>query len=174
MTDNRERILETALALFAARGFEAVSVQEIVESVGITKPTLYHYYGSKRGLLEGIFALYGERLCARAGAAARYDRDIKRTLENIASALAGFAQEHPAFYRLQLALHFAPSQSEGSSVARPWNERPRRVTLPARCSARLLGRHGRHTSRLATEQSLRVMTVPCRLSSGRSPANTPT
>ena len=38
--DNRERILETALELFYARGYDAVGVQEIAEKSGVTKPTL--------------------------------------------------------------------------------------------------------------------------------------
>ena len=49
---NKQRILEVGLTLFAQRGYEATSVQEICDQVEITKPTLYHYYGSKQGLLE--------------------------------------------------------------------------------------------------------------------------
>src|SRR5215211_7966667 len=53
---NRALILDRALGLFAARGYDAVGVQEIVEAAGVTKPTLYHYFGSKRGLLEALVA----------------------------------------------------------------------------------------------------------------------
>ena len=52
--DNREAILNAALHLFYARGYDAVGVQEIVDSAGVTKPTLYYYFGSKRGLLETL------------------------------------------------------------------------------------------------------------------------
>ena len=48
--DNRSTILGHALDLFASRGYDAVGVQEIVDAAGITKPTLYHYFGSKLGL----------------------------------------------------------------------------------------------------------------------------
>jgi TetR/AcrR family transcriptional regulator len=54
--DNRSALLTHALQLFAARGYDAVGVQEIVEAAGITKPTLYHYFGSKRGLLDTLLA----------------------------------------------------------------------------------------------------------------------
>ena len=52
--DNRSAILSNALRLFAARGYDAVGIQEIVDEAGITKPTLYHYFGSKQGLLESL------------------------------------------------------------------------------------------------------------------------
>ena len=52
--DNKEKILQCALELFYARGYDAVGVQEIAETAGVTKPTLYYYFGSKKGLLETL------------------------------------------------------------------------------------------------------------------------
>ena len=49
-------LIERALELFAARGYDAVGVQEIVEAAGMTKPTLYHWFGSKQGLLRAALA----------------------------------------------------------------------------------------------------------------------
>ena len=47
-------ILEEALKLFSNNGYEATGVQEICEQAGVTKPTLYHYFGSKQGLLDAV------------------------------------------------------------------------------------------------------------------------
>ncbi len=49
-----ERILSTALDLFAVRGYDATAVREICEAAGITKPTLYHFFGSKDGVLQAL------------------------------------------------------------------------------------------------------------------------
>ncbi len=49
----KKAILRVAARLFATRGFEATSVREIVEAAGVTKPTLYYYFGSKEGLATG-------------------------------------------------------------------------------------------------------------------------
>ena len=38
--ENKERILECALELFYAKGYDAVGVQEIAERSGITKPSI--------------------------------------------------------------------------------------------------------------------------------------
>lgn len=111
--DNRMIILEQALALFSERGYDAVGVQEICEAAGITKPTLYHYFGSKRGLLEAILEKSFSELKNRLEVAADYQDDLPLTLQTIAETYFSFAGEFQVFYRLQLALWFAPQESEG-------------------------------------------------------------
>ena len=49
---DRTNIRAAATRLFATRGYEAVGIRELVDAVGVTKPTLYHYFGSKRGVLD--------------------------------------------------------------------------------------------------------------------------
>lgn len=49
-----DRILNKALELFSTRGYEATSVREICEAAGITKPTLYHFFGSKEGVYRAL------------------------------------------------------------------------------------------------------------------------
>lgn len=45
------QMLEVAELVFAERGFHAASMDEIAERVGVSKPMLYEYFGSKDGLL---------------------------------------------------------------------------------------------------------------------------
>ncbi|WP_425570285.1 TetR/AcrR family transcriptional regulator [Nonomuraea rosea] len=52
----RQRLLAEATRLFAERGFEGTSVQEIVVSAGVTKGAMYHYFDSKDDLLHEIYA----------------------------------------------------------------------------------------------------------------------
>jgi len=52
--DVRERLMEAGKALFAAKGYAATSVREIVEKAGVTKPVLYYYFRSKEGLFRRI------------------------------------------------------------------------------------------------------------------------
>ena len=111
--DNRENILDCALQLFSARGYDAVGVQEICEAAGITKPTLYYYFGSKKGLLEQVLSRSFQVLRQRLVEAADYHGDLPLTLQRVAGVYFVFAKEHPDFYRLQLGLWFAPLESEG-------------------------------------------------------------
>ena len=66
-----ERILRSALSLFSEKGYDATSVREICEASGITKPTLYHFYGSKEGVYRALID----------GALERMGEDITRALE---------------------------------------------------------------------------------------------
>ncbi|MFI6497220.1 TetR family transcriptional regulator [Nonomuraea typhae] len=51
----RKHIGDTALRLFAERGFEAVTVNEIADAAGVAKVTLFNYFPSKEALvLEGV------------------------------------------------------------------------------------------------------------------------
>ncbi len=49
------RLLAVATELFAAKGFDATSVQEVVERARVTKGALYHYFDSKQDLLYEIY-----------------------------------------------------------------------------------------------------------------------
>lgn len=117
--DNRSNILECAMALFAARGYDAVGIQEIVEAAGVTKPTLYHYFTSKRGLLDAVIERDAVLLQEELRTAAFYQGYLTSTLQKIVLALFGFARAHPTFYRMQLAMYFSPPDSEPNlAVAR--------------------------------------------------------
>lgn len=54
MGDTKEKILLTALQLFARDGYEAVSVRNIAEELGITKGALYRHYKNKRDIFDSI------------------------------------------------------------------------------------------------------------------------
>jgi AcrR family transcriptional regulator len=115
--DSRSALLRAALSLFAARGYDAVGVQEVAETAGVAKPTLYHFFGSKRGLLEALFTEYGSKLDDAVQQAAHYSGDLALTLDRVAAAYVRFATREPVFYRLELGLYFAPRQSDAHLVA---------------------------------------------------------
>lgn len=56
MKATKEKILLTALALFAQKGYEAVSVSDIAGELGMTKSSLYKHYENKRAIFDCILA----------------------------------------------------------------------------------------------------------------------
>jgi len=52
--------VDVAMRLFHARGYDAVSVAEIGEALGIKPPSFYSAFGSKAGLFERVVERYGE------------------------------------------------------------------------------------------------------------------
>ncbi len=57
----RERILETAYELFSRRGVRDVGVDEVIESAGVAKATLYRHFGSKDALVIAFLEQREER-----------------------------------------------------------------------------------------------------------------
>ncbi len=125
--NNRETLLKSALELFSSRGYDAVGVQEIAAAAGITKPTLYHYFGNKSGLLATLLSEYFEPFFTALESAAGYRGDITSSLEAVARTYFDFARHSPLLYRFSLALSFAPPQSEAFQAARALNERQREL-----------------------------------------------
>jgi AcrR family transcriptional regulator len=59
------QLVEEARKLFAADGYEATSLDDVVAAAGVTKGALYHHFGSKRDLFRAVFE-HQERAFARA------------------------------------------------------------------------------------------------------------
>ncbi|GAA3523756.1 TetR/AcrR family transcriptional regulator [Aeromicrobium panaciterrae] len=55
-------LLAAARPLFAERGFNAVSADEIVRGAGVTRGALHHHYGDKRGLFRAVFEQVEEEI----------------------------------------------------------------------------------------------------------------
>ena len=64
--DTKERILETALELFAQSGYLGTSMNDIAKQLGITKAALYKHYTSKQEILERIVKRMNEMDYERA------------------------------------------------------------------------------------------------------------
>ena len=95
----RARILDAALAVFAARGYDAASIAEIGERAGIAKSVMYHHFGSKRGLYEAILESRTEELVQRVEAVLAEDPDAPRLRPGLDAYLA-FLQEYPRVWEL--------------------------------------------------------------------------
>ena len=54
MQTTRDKIILHALLLFSQKGYQAVSVQEIAQAVGIRAPSLYNHFDSKRAIFDTI------------------------------------------------------------------------------------------------------------------------
>lgn len=59
--NTKQRILLESLKLFSREGYEAVSVEQIANAVGIKAPSLYKHFKSKRDIFDSILALMEQR-----------------------------------------------------------------------------------------------------------------
>ncbi|WP_421994199.1 CerR family C-terminal domain-containing protein [Reyranella sp.] len=75
--DTRRRILETALDLFAAQGYEGTSTRQIAEGAAVNLPAIQYYFGSKEGLYRAII----DDICAET------DREMASVAPRVRAAL---------------------------------------------------------------------------------------
>ncbi|MGE5703956.1 MAG: TetR/AcrR family transcriptional regulator [Clostridia bacterium] len=62
----KDKVVAVSIALFEKKGFSETSIQDIVDELGLTKGTFYHYYSSKEQLLMDIHLRYIEDLLQAA------------------------------------------------------------------------------------------------------------
>jgi len=69
----KQDVTEAAMALFCARGYHAVTVDEIAAAAGVTKGAFYYYFADKDDVATDVWQALWRRLAAAA--TARYDPD---------------------------------------------------------------------------------------------------
>ena len=83
-----QRITDTAMALFDARGYSEVTVEEIAQAAGVSPRTFYRYFGTKEGLFTtDVYAAVGAGPELLAGLVD--PDDLPGTLERVVAFLAG-------------------------------------------------------------------------------------
>ena len=84
--ERREQLREVGRALFAEKGFEATSIEEIAARAGVSKPVVYEHFGGK----EGLYAVV-------------VDREMSDLLDRLTRALAS-GDPHELVEQAALAL----------------------------------------------------------------------
>ena len=92
----RREILDAAAALFAARGFHGVSIEEIGAAVGVSGPALYRHFSGKESLLSEILLDISERLRTSAVERVTGSGDGREALDALIAGQIDFALEEPA------------------------------------------------------------------------------
>jgi AcrR family transcriptional regulator len=85
--ERREQLLDVSRALFAEKGFEATSIEEIAHRASVSKPVVYEHFGGK----EGIYAVV-------------VDREMQALMDQIVEALDGGSHPRELLERAACAL----------------------------------------------------------------------
>ena len=89
-------MLRAAGEAFATNGFHEASMEAIAEAAGISKPMLYNYFGSKRGLYVAYVERSGQLLIQSMRDAARRDAPAGDRLRAGILAFLTYVEEHSA------------------------------------------------------------------------------
>jgi AcrR family transcriptional regulator len=96
----RERILDAALDAFGNRGFEAVSLDDIAQVVGVRKQTVLYWFPSKDDLLGSVIERSADDLAVAIEAAVRHAGDGFDRIEAVVRAVFRPAVRRPALLGL--------------------------------------------------------------------------
>ncbi len=91
---SRRHILKAAAKLFASRGYDAVSVREIVESAGVTKPVLYYYFENKEGVARALINDFFDQADALRQDVFGRETDVHGLLVEYTSEMLQLARKH--------------------------------------------------------------------------------
>ena len=114
-TERREQLLDVGRRLFAEKGFESVSVEEIAAKAGVSKPVVYEHFGGK----EGLYAVVVDREMNHLFASiqdALTGGNARVLLEQAGLALFDYIDAYPDGFRILIRDTPSPSKGTFSSL----------------------------------------------------------
>lgn len=94
--ETRTRVLEAAARLFAERGLEAVSIQDIRDASGVSNGSIFHHFGSKNGVALHVYLEERRAYWDHAIAAVEaHDGDPVDALGAAVRATLAYQEAHP-------------------------------------------------------------------------------
>ncbi|MBO4350363.1 MAG: TetR/AcrR family transcriptional regulator [Proteobacteria bacterium] len=96
----KEVLLDCGLALFSKASYDCVGVQEIVDAANVTKPTLYHHFGSKLGFYEAVYNAHIQTWFDTMIPKAHYEGDLVKNLNQLAICAVEHFISNEAAYRM--------------------------------------------------------------------------
>lgn len=111
-SDSRERIHRAALARFARYGYDAVSMQQIADDVGLHKSSLFHHYTGKSQLFTEVYRDVMKRLFELLHPLHDSSSPSREVLLEVLTALVEHFCDEPQAARLLLSVMTSPDDSE--------------------------------------------------------------
>ena len=112
-TERREQLIDVARRLFAERGFEGTSVEEIAASAEVSKPVVYEHFGGKEGLYAVVVDREVGHLLGEIEGALTTGGRPRELVERAALALLDYVETHSDGFRI-LARDSSVASSSGS------------------------------------------------------------
>jgi AcrR family transcriptional regulator len=98
--ERREQLLDVGRTLFAERGFDGTSVEEIAAKASVSKPVVYEHFAGKEGLYAVVVDREMERLLTLVTKALTTETEPREKLELAAGALLEYIEESTAGFRI--------------------------------------------------------------------------
>ena len=97
--ERRRQLLEIGRELFAERGFDATSVEEVAARAGVSKPVVYEHFGGKEGIYAVVVDQEMRTLVGMVSEALTAD-SARNKIEKAALALLRYVEENTVGFRV--------------------------------------------------------------------------
>ncbi len=97
--ERREQLLDVGRSLFAEKGYDATSIEEIASRAGVSKPVVYEHFGGKEGLYAVVVDREMSNLLDRLSAALS-EGHPRQLVEGAALALLTYIEEQTDGFRI--------------------------------------------------------------------------
>lgn len=109
----RSQLIGVGRGLFALRGLDGTTLDEIAAAAGVSKPVIYEHFGSKEGLYTQVVEREFRILLGSINAALAEEAKPRVLVERAALALLGYIEDRTDGFRI-LMRDAPPSQPEGA------------------------------------------------------------
>ncbi len=109
----KSQLVGIGRALFAARGLDGTTIEEIAAAAGVSKPVIYEHFGSKEGLYRQVVETEFRILLDSITQALSTEAKPRVLVERAALALLGYIEDRTDGFRI-LVRDAPPSQPEGA------------------------------------------------------------
>lgn len=110
----RQQLIEVARGLFAERGFEGTSIEEIAQRAQVSKPVVYEHFGGKEGLYAVVVDREMETLLEMVTSSLSNNRSLYR-IQQVALALLTYIEERPDGFQILVRGESAGSGGDGDT-----------------------------------------------------------
>ena len=111
--ERREQLIDIGRRLFAERGFEGTSIEEIAAQADVSKPVVYEHFGGKEGLYAVVVDREVERLLTMATTLLVDGGNTREKFEAAAVALFRYIDDNADGFRI-LVRDSSPGSSTGT------------------------------------------------------------
>jgi AcrR family transcriptional regulator len=111
--ERRQQLLDVGRHLFAERGLDGTSIEEIAASAGVSKPVVYEHFGSKEGLYAVVVDREMERFLTMANGLLEGE-DTREKFEAAAIGLLRYIEENTDGFRI--LVRDSPPAGSGSGT----------------------------------------------------------
>lgn len=109
-------MIEVAEEIFAERGYQATSMDEVAERVGVSKPMIYEYFGSKEGLLVACIRAARTELLTVTLRSVEGVESAQEALNRGLIAFFGFTDSHRRSWKLLQAEAYVAGPAAAAEI----------------------------------------------------------